>query len=1101
MPFVPDPQPTAAAAPPPPPPPPPAGRFVPDTGAASAPAPVQQVGFLESALRTAGLIARTVVGTVDQAAAGFAGLAGDTAGQEDIFRNMEQRQQRMSEAYAPKEGERFNRGGALLGGLGMAGAGLMAAGSGAGGQERAREVIQRGGTLGEAAVAGGAKAGTDAALAALPAGAGRALGPAFGGTVGRQMAGGAITGVAINVPAGAAARAVENAALPEGEQFKDLQQPLMPDAAEVGMSAAMGALGGRGGPGAAKQRTEAAAKATAAQAKADALEAPQLERIQRAREAGYVLTPTEGKGGKISRGIEGLAGEPKLAKAASEKNAQVTNDLIRKDLGLADDVPLSREALADIRAEEGQAYDAVKKAGRISVGKDFQTKLDEIARSYDTAAESFEHRSEKPFQRVMDGLRGKRDADGNLVPRSEFAATAAVEEVKLLRNDADKAYRAGDKALGKAYRQMAQALDDAMDAHLQKAAKTNPALADAVAKYRAARVRIAKTYTADKALNDASGNIDAAVYARELKKGAPLTGGARQVAEFAQQFPRLAQRAEKIGSTGPTFADAGLALLGQEALLLGARPAARAALLSERGQRMFVKKPKEPEAPPPEPELTAGQTPFPPRDGGAPPEGPLGDLTPDWETSPGAGGAPAPTGVDAGDLYPAAGEDVPPMRMQGSEPPAPVRRAGEQIPAVPGRPDLPDVMVAGAPREVAADTATGAAMQSENAQLAREQQGFEPQPQRPEAPERIPAGEATEIEMPDPRLVEIENLQKTAQSDVARKALAAEAAKIRKELKDRADTRQREDDADELRRLAARADTPTLRESLLAQAAKVEAKAKLPVGEATELTNEPATGRAPEMKPLPAGQATEVPPDVPGGRAPALEQPLPVGEATPITDSGVEPVPLVPAGEARELYIPPEKTDAPREVPQQGSVQQERVQGDEGRPAAEAGGGDRVQRAAPGAGQEGKVKQRGKIPEGVTIKERDWGLEVLGPDGKTIGYLRDNLRRGQAEQLGENASVDMVKLEPGWRGKGIADALYNAFSERHGGRIAISGKTEASAMRVWKRLFPEKVNAYVEQEAQRIRDGASRELVLGNIKDPEVRGRVAEAAARGSANK
>lgn len=137
-----------------------------------------------------------------------------------------------------------------------------------------------------------------------------------------------------------------------------------------------------------------------------------------------------------------------------------------------------------------------------------------------------------------------------------------------------------------------------------------------------------------------------------------------------------------------------------------------------------------------------------------------------------------------------------------------------------------------------------------------------------------------------------------------------------------------------------------------------------------------------------------------------------------------------------------------------------------------------------------------KLPEGVNIKERDWGLEVLGPDGKQIGYLRDNLRRGQAEKIGENASVDMVKIDPAWRRKGIADALYTAFNERHGGRIAISGKTEPAAMKVWKRLYPEKVDAYVEQEAQRIRAGASRELVLGNIKDAEVRGRVAEAAAR-----
>ena len=1090
----------------------PAWMAAPQVQPVAAPAaPPRQVGFIESALRSAGLIARTVVGAVDQAAAGLAGLAGDKAGQEDIFRNMDERQARMAEAYAPQEGEKFNRAGQLAGGLAMAGAGLMSAGSGAGGQERAREVIQRGGTLGQAAGAGAVQAGGDALLAALPAGAGRVLGPAFGGTAVRQGIGGAITGLGLNVPAGAAVRAVENAALPEGDRFNDLRQPLMPDAAEVGMTAAMGALGGVGGRGAAAQRQAVAAEKAAQQAKADKLEAPKLELLQRAREANLTVTPSEAGGGKLSRWAEGLAGEPKLAKGASQANAERIPALLREDLGIEPDVPLSWAENARIRAEEGKAYDAVKNAGTIQVGKEWQRKLDLIAQSYDTAAESFEHRSDKPFSKVLDGLRGRRDAAGNLVPRTGFSATAAVEEVKLLRNDADKAYRAGDKALGRVYRDMAQTLDDAMDAHLQREAKTRPEMADAVARYRDARTRIAKTYVLDKALS-ASGDVDASVYARELKKNPGLlTGNAKLVAEFAQRFPRLVQKVEKTGSTGPSFADAllaasasgGGALAGGPAglalgpALVAARPLARSALLTEAAQNRFVKKPrpKVEEPTPPAPELTAEQAPFPARPAPEAPAQPLGDLTPDWETAPGAR-APAARQevVPAEGLVPAAGEDMPPARIiRSGEQAAPAKQAGQEVPAVPGRPDLPDTMVAGAPGEVAADAATGTAMQSEGAQIARAQQGFEPQPARPE---QIPVGEATELDVADPRLAEIKAMAESTQSEAVKKVLAAEAARVRKEAKAKAEADKRRADAQELRTLAEGTKDTGLRQSLLARAEKLEAEDKLPVGEATELPNEPATGRAPDLKkPLPVGQATEIPPDAPGGRAPAMEKPLPVGEATPITDSGVGLEEKIPVGEARELLPPKENRNAPREVSKQAGVQQERVQGDEGRPATEAGGGDRVQRAAEGAGKEGG-KTEMKLPEGVSIKERDWGLEVLGPDGKQIGYLRDNLRRGQAEKIGENASVDMVKIDPAWRRKGIADALYTAFNERHGGRIAISGKTEPAAMKVWKRLYPEKVDAYVEQEAQRIRAGASRELVLGNIKDAEVRGRVAEAAAR-----
>jgi len=134
---------------------------------------------------------------------------------------------------------------------------------------------------------------------------------------------------------------------------------------------------------------------------------------------------------------------------------------------------------------------------------------------------------------------------------------------------------------------------------------------------------------------------------------------------------------------------------------------------------------------------------------------------------------------------------------------------------------------------------------------------------------------------------------------------------------------------------------------------------------------------------------------------------------------------------------------------------------------------------------------------GLAIRERPDGTGFDAyRDGKKVGYLNDNLKRGQAEQLGENANVDMVNVDKGERGKGVGKALYDAFNEKHGGRIMPSGKTEPAAWKLWKRNYPEKVDAFVKQEAQRIRDGADRDMVLGNIKDPEVAQRVADEAGK-----
>ena len=132
-------------------------------------------------------------------------------------------------------------------------------------------------------------------------------------------------------------------------------------------------------------------------------------------------------------------------------------------------------------------------------------------------------------------------------------------------------------------------------------------------------------------------------------------------------------------------------------------------------------------------------------------------------------------------------------------------------------------------------------------------------------------------------------------------------------------------------------------------------------------------------------------------------------------------------------------------------------------------------------------------PAGLEIVEVDDGFDAM-INGKRIGRLRDNLPRGAAEQLDENASVDIVKVNDEFKGQGVGSALYEAFNEKHGGRIAPSGKTSPEAWALWKRKFPEKVNAFVAAEAARIADGADQAMVIRNISDPEVARRVAEAA-------
>lgn len=332
------------------------------------------------------------------------------------------------------------------------------------------------------------------------------------------------------------------------------------------------------------------AAAVAARAGRQVANAPVDAGIAAAREAKLVITPAQAEAGGIPRTMESLAGSARMEKLASKKNAPTINSMIRKDIGIPDDVPTTRDAIAAIRNEEGKAYEVVKGSGRVATDAKFKADLYAITKSFDTAAKDFAHRSENPFKKTLDGL-----------SRSEFDAASAVEEVKLLRLDADKAYRTGDPALGKAFKKAGQALDDQLDRHMRRIEIENggnPDVASQVADYRAARVKIAKTYAADKALNETTGNFDAGAYGKALKDGKPLTGEALKVGQFARQFEKSAQRVEKTGNIDASFADlllAGAGGLGGLALhgaagggaalpLLLARPATRAAMLSGIGQ-------------------------------------------------------------------------------------------------------------------------------------------------------------------------------------------------------------------------------------------------------------------------------------------------------------------------------------------------------------------------------------------------------------------------------------------------------------------------------------------------------------------------------------
>ncbi len=223
-------------------------------------------------------------------------------------------------------------------------------------------------------------------------------------------------------------------------------------------------------------------------------------------------------------------------------------------------------------------------------------------------------------------------------------------------------------------------------------------------------------------------------------------------------------------------------------------------------------------------------------------ERPLGDLTPDWTTEPGAGGAGA-RAVEPG-LVPALGEEAPTTGPRA----ALTERAGQQIPAVPGRPGLPDTLTVGGPAESAATAADNAAMVTPGAIEARRQQGMATV-ERAAAAERaepVPVGEATEIrpenvkpapELPDEPLPVGEATEITPENIKPAPEVKEhpEVAKIRQDIaKKREAEVKKQQAADELRAAAAAETDPEIKAAMIKRADAI-APAK------TEKTNDAAS--------------------------------------------------------------------------------------------------------------------------------------------------------------------------------------------------------------------------------------------------------------------
>jgi hypothetical protein len=319
----------------------------------------------------------------------------------------------------------------------------------------------------------------------------------------------------------------------------------LPTGTEVLLSTAIPAIGG-----AAAQKLQAASPAVnqAVLAAERGEGAVQRATLEAARKAGYVVAPAKVNPSATNRVVEGVAGKSSLIQDAVEKNQQVTNKLAKEALGLPPDRDITEAALAKYRDDVSEPY------------------------------------------RQIAAISPAASADLQALRDARFEANA---QQKFYRKSADP------DALRKAQAAEAQAqtLETAIEGHAIAAFRP-----ELIKELREARVKIAKSYDVENALNPSTGNISASFIAGERAKGRPLTGELANIANFADAFPAVARDLEVQPSRALTRSDLALmAGFGAGGALAGGLPgvvagvippATRYGLLTPAGQAVLANFPE-----------------------------------------------------------------------------------------------------------------------------------------------------------------------------------------------------------------------------------------------------------------------------------------------------------------------------------------------------------------------------------------------------------------------------------------------------------------------------------------------------------------------------
>ncbi len=260
--------------------------------------------------------------------------------------------------------------------------------------------------------------------------------------------------------------------------------------------------------------------------------------LRAGQEQGYLITPGSVSPTGSNILAERVAGKTHLEQLASVKNQAVTDKLARRAVGLDETAPLTSDAMKAIRAEEYvKGYEPIKQIGTVYADNAYVDDLANVKSKYVGANRSFEGAVPPEVEKLI-----------KIYDVPSFNSAEAVSAVKLLKEEAGAAFKAGDTAIANAKLDVVKALENQIGRTLENMA--TPEAATKLDQFRASRQRMAISHTIEDAIREGGGSVDAKKLAADIQKGKYMTGELKTAAEFANTFPRVSQSPSAIGTPG-----------------------------------------------------------------------------------------------------------------------------------------------------------------------------------------------------------------------------------------------------------------------------------------------------------------------------------------------------------------------------------------------------------------------------------------------------------------------------------------------------------------------------------------------------------------------